>query len=58
MDFGLTEDELEDLLTARVGQVLDRNIIKAVAIAVATNNARIAREVQRRIDQALGEILH
>jgi hypothetical protein len=58
MQFGLDEDQIEDLLNERLPGKLDAVTIKAIAITVATNNQRFAADVQRRIDSVLEELLH
>lgn len=58
MDFGLDEDKIEDLLNVRLGGKIDHNVIKAIAITVAANNAEIESYVKRRIDAAMEELLH
>jgi hypothetical protein len=58
MQFGLDEDQIEDLLNVRLGRVIDQNVIKAIAVTVAANNAEIAKFVQKRIDAALEELIH
>jgi len=58
MKFGLDEDEIEDLLNERLLGQIDASVIKAIAVAVATNNEKFAADVQRRIDSVLEELLH
>lgn len=58
MKFGLEEDQIEDLLNERLRGKIDESVIKAIAVAIATNNAQFAADVQARIDSVLEELLH
>jgi hypothetical protein len=58
MQYGLDEDQIEDLLNERLLGKIDASVIKAIAVAVATNNEKFAADVQARIDSVLEELLH